>query len=128
VQPIELGKTLYVVQKGDNVAIALDDLSAGEAPVKGGRTGTLRLTGGVPYGHKAALVDIKVGEHIIKHGHSIGIATRDIPEGTWVHVHNVKSCRAAEDYSEEQDESAVRVVYRLIAYGESFGGRGSDEI
>jgi hypothetical protein len=46
VQPIELGKTLYVVQEGDNVAIALDDLSAGEAPLKGGRNGALRLTGG----------------------------------------------------------------------------------
>jgi len=46
VQPIELGKTLYVVQEGDNVAIALDDLSAGEAPIKGGRNGTMRLTGG----------------------------------------------------------------------------------
>jgi altronate dehydratase len=122
-QPMELGKTLYVVQEGDNVAMALDDLSAGEAPLKGGRTGTLALIGDVPYGHKAALVDIKVGESIVKHGHPIGIATRDIPKGTWVHVHNVKSCRDVEDYSEEQDESAARVVYTLIGYGESFGGR-----
>ncbi len=45
-QPIELGKALYVVQEGDNAAIALDDLSAGGAPIKGGRNGTLRLTGG----------------------------------------------------------------------------------
>ena len=123
-QPIELGKTLYVVQEGDNVAIALDDISAGEAPLKGGQTGTLALTGDVPYGHKAALVDIKVGEYIIKHGHSIGIATKDISKGTWTHVHNVKSCRDVEDYSEEQDESAARVVYKLIGYGESFGIRG----
>jgi altronate dehydratase len=123
-RPIELGKTLYVVQEGDNVAIALDDVPAGEAPIKGGRTGTLLLTGDVPYGHKAALVDIKVGEYIIKHGHPIGIATKDIPKGAWVHVHNVKSCRAVEDYSEEQDEGAARVIYRLVAYGESFGRRG----
>jgi altronate dehydratase len=123
-QPIELGKTLYVVQEGDNVAIALDDISAGEAPLKGGRTGTLALTGDVPYGHKAALVNIKVGEYIVKHGHPIGIATKDIPKGTWAHVHNVKSCRDVEDYSEEQDESAARVVYKLIGYGESFGRRG----
>jgi len=86
VQPIELGKTLYVVQEGDNAATALDDLSAGEAPLKGGRTGALRLTDGVPYGHKAALADIEVGEHIFKHGHPIGIATQDIPKGAWVPV------------------------------------------
>jgi altronate dehydratase len=122
-QPIKLGKTLYVVQEGDNVAIALDDISAGEAPLKGGRTGTLALTGDVPYGHKAALVDIKVGEYMIKHGHPIGIATQDIPKGTWAHVHNVKSCRDVEDYSEERDESAARVVYKLIGYRESFGRR-----
>jgi len=41
-----LGKTLYVVQEGVNVAIALDDLSAGEAPITGDRNGSLRLTGG----------------------------------------------------------------------------------
>jgi altronate dehydratase len=123
-EQIELGKSMYVVQEGDNVAIALDDISAGEAPLKGGQTGTLALTGDVPYGHKAALVDIKAGEYIIKHGHPIGIATREIPKGTWVHVHNAKSCRDVEDYSEEQDESAARVVYKLIGYGGSFGRRG----
>ena len=42
-------------------------------------------------GHKFALRDIAKGEKIIKYGAPIGIATKDIAEGEWVHVHNVRT-------------------------------------
>ena len=43
----------------------------------------------IPAGHKMALCDIHKGENIIKYGFPIGHATEDIPQGTWVHSHNM---------------------------------------
>ncbi|WP_407429238.1 UxaA family hydrolase [Arcticibacter sp.] len=42
-------------------------------------------------GHKVAARPIVKGEKIIKFGVSIGSATEDIPAGTHVHLHNLKS-------------------------------------
>ncbi len=49
------------------------------------------LTDGEKSGHKIARRNISCGEHIIKYGYSIGIATTDISEGEWVHTHNMKT-------------------------------------
>ena len=46
---------------------------------------------GIPAGHKIALTDINAGEAVIKYGHRIGYATKDIAKGEWVHTHNVKT-------------------------------------
>jgi len=51
----------------------------------------------VPYGHKIALRDIKKGEHIMKYGQSIGAASRDIPVGDYVHIHNMEALRGRGD-------------------------------
>lgn len=45
----------------------------------------------IPLGHKVALRNIKSGENILKYGHPIGHATRDIGKGEWVHIHNMTS-------------------------------------
>jgi altronate dehydratase len=42
-------------------------------------------------GHKFALLNIKKGELIRKYGEIIGVATQDIKEGDWIHIHNIKS-------------------------------------
>ena len=42
-------------------------------------------------GHKYARRDIKCGEHIIKYGLPIGVATRDIKEGELVHSDSLKT-------------------------------------
>lgn len=42
-------------------------------------------------GHKIALRDIKKGENVIKYGYPIGYALEDIPEGSHVHTHNIKT-------------------------------------
>ena len=47
--------------------------------------------GDVPAGHKLALGDIRAGEKIVKYGFPIGVATRDIKKGEWVHTHNVRT-------------------------------------
>lgn len=49
------------------------------------------ITHKIPLGHKIATRSIGRGEHIIKYGEIIGIATEDIKKGDWIHTHNIKS-------------------------------------
>ena len=51
----------------------------------------------IPFGHKVALCDIRRGELIIKYGEEIGMASRDIAQGAYVHVHNLDSMRGRGD-------------------------------
>ena len=45
------------------------------------------------FGHKIALKELEVNERIIKYGHVIGVASKKINVGEWVHTHNVNSAR-----------------------------------
>ncbi|MDD2578552.1 MAG: altronate dehydratase family protein [Eubacteriales bacterium] len=47
--------------------------------------------GGIPAGHKIARSDIRPGQPIRKYGEPIGVATRPIRSGQWVHTHNLIS-------------------------------------
>ncbi len=47
----------------------------------------------VQIGHKIALVDLAVGDTIIKYGEDIGRVVAPIRKGEHVHVHNVKTKR-----------------------------------
>lgn len=71
-------KTLQI-HPDDNVAVALEAIAPG---------GDLAVEA-IPVAHKISLRDIASGENIIKYGQPIGHATKDIPAGSWVHVHNV---------------------------------------
>ena len=62
-----------IINEKDNVGISLDGNEK------------------IPAGHKFALRNISMGEYVIKYGEIIGKATQDIPQGEWVHTHNVKS-------------------------------------
>ena len=73
----------------DNVAVAVHDIAAGGAVALGELALTARDA--VPLGHKIALRHIKAGEKILKFGVPVGSATVDIPAGSHVHMHNVKS-------------------------------------
>lgn len=45
------------------------------------------------FGHKIALQDLDVDDKIIKYGQVIGVASKKIKVGEWVHTHNVNSAR-----------------------------------
>ena len=78
----------------DNVLVALSPLEKGET-----LQGVTALEN-VPQGHKMALRDIRAGENVIKYGFPIGHALTDIPAGSWVHTHNVKTNLSGEiDYT-----------------------------
>jgi altronate dehydratase small subunit len=82
----------YRIDDRDNVATMLDDAPAGTVDVVGEAGGSQILTTEpILLGHKVALRDIHAGEAITKHGVPIGHASRPIPRGAWVHLHNCRS-------------------------------------
>ena len=73
----------------DNVAVALEDIAAGETLEIDGFELTARED--IDRGHKIALSNIRESEDIIKYGFPIGHATRDIAAGEYIHTHNIKT-------------------------------------
>jgi altronate dehydratase small subunit len=84
-----------VINKADNVGLAVKDLKAGDIViVMAGKTEkSIMLKDDIKFLHKFALTDIKSGDKILKYGQVIGGATRDIAAGEHVHTHNIKSLR-----------------------------------
>ncbi|HLU47016.1 MAG TPA: UxaA family hydrolase, partial [Planctomycetota bacterium] len=85
----------------DNVVIASRSLRAGErlslGPTGGGDDIILRDP--IVPGHKIASRDIAQGAAIVKYGQVIGHASRPIPAGSHVHVHNVEARSFERDYA-----------------------------
>jgi (2R)-sulfolactate sulfo-lyase subunit alpha len=81
---------------GDVVAVAVRDLVPGPAEgayLRGPASVRVDVLEEIPLGHKIALTDITEGQDIVEYGQRVGIATRDIARGGYVHVHNVRSAR-----------------------------------
>ena len=78
---------LIQIHTGDNVAVALAPVEAGEQVSVGGRT--LTAAESIPQGHKLALVPLKPGDLVYKYGCAIGLVTTPVPAGGWVHTHNM---------------------------------------
>ena len=85
---------LVQITPKDLVAVALAPLRAGETAAYG--AGTVTLLQDLPMGHKVALRSIRKGEPVIKYGFPIGEATEDIPEGSHVHTHNLRTLLSGE--------------------------------
>ena len=89
------------VADADNVAtVFADGTTAGTVVCVRDRAGNESLVtalGDIPYGHKIAIADIAVGQTIVKYGESIGVASREIAVGDYVHVHNLDSMRGRGD-------------------------------
>ncbi len=77
------------INKSDNVAVALTEMTKGTVVQAGDITVT--LCDDIPCGHKIALKDISPKENIIKYSFPIGHATQSIVAGSHVHTHNVKT-------------------------------------
>ncbi|MFQ6054343.1 MAG: UxaA family hydrolase [Candidatus Bathyarchaeia archaeon] len=81
----------------DNVATVTSDVSEGEAVEVLSPEGTVilrvQVVESVPFGHKIALADLDVGGEVVKYGEVIGVASKPITVGSWVHTHNVESAR-----------------------------------
>jgi hypothetical protein len=80
------------VNAADNVVTLLGDAPAGPIDVIGQSVPKhLELSEPIARGHKAALCAIAAGEEVVKYGIAIGVATKQIEVGQWVHLHNCRS-------------------------------------
>jgi altronate dehydratase len=82
-------KKFIIMNPKDNCATSLENILK-DSEIEINNT-ILKLNQNIPLGHKFALLNIKKGELIKKYGEIIGVATQDIKEGDWIHIHNVKS-------------------------------------
>lgn len=82
-------KSFIKINPSDNVAVALVPLSKGTV-IKLDDI-TLTLTEDIMQGHKFSLKNLRPGDSIIKYGNPIGHATAEIPAGSWIHTHNLKT-------------------------------------
>jgi altronate hydrolase len=78
---------VHIVAAGDDVAVAVSDLAAGEIVAVDGRRIVTREA--IPRGHKVALRDIGAGESVRKYGWPIGRALQAIASGAHVHTANL---------------------------------------
>ncbi len=83
--------------EGDDVGVATEDIAGGDEVVgifmdTGGQ---VRVTarGEVPLSHKIAVHALKSGDEVTEYGTRIGVATKDIEVGDYVHTHNIRSAR-----------------------------------
>jgi altronate hydrolase/galactarate dehydratase len=90
----------------DNVAIALDDIAAGDLGMPEGVT----LLQSVTRGHKVAIAPIKAGENVLRYGQIIGQATCDIAVGEHVHVQNLGMGDHSQDYAHASEAVALEAI------------------
>ena len=90
---------LLLLSPADNVLVARAPIAEGE-PI---RVEGLELPSATAFslGHKLARRPIAAGDPILKYGAVIGSATADIPQGAYVHIHNVRSNYTATHTLEE---------------------------
>lgn len=74
---------LYIkIKEQDNVAIAVNDISAGTEVMPG-----IFAHQDIPQAHKIALCDIPQGKEIIRYGVILGYAIKPIQQGDWINEH-----------------------------------------
>ncbi|MBQ8078267.1 MAG: UxaA family hydrolase [Eubacterium sp.] len=78
---------LFKINSNDNVAVALEDIEAGYVDDE------LCLTAldDIPKAHKILLTELRAGDNVIKYGYPIGRVTEDLPRGSYIHEHNLKT-------------------------------------
>jgi len=90
-------KSAIQVHEKDNAATAPKQIFASESvrilTPQGETLRVMQPNEDIPAGHKLALADCAEGGRVIKYGETIGIAVCAIEQGSWVHIHNVRSGR-----------------------------------
>jgi altronate dehydratase small subunit len=92
-----MSKKAIQIDAADNVATATSIVEAEEIVEVLSPNGAIILitkpVEKILFGHKIALKDIAINEKIVKYGEIIGVASKLIKVGEWVHTHNVNSAR-----------------------------------
>ncbi len=118
-----------IINEKDNVCVALEDLKKGTVIENAGKSVTLLED--VARGHKISLKDLKKGESVIKYGNPIGHVTEDVPAGSHIHIHNIKTNLGdvlEYEYHPERAEEAAKAydapVRTFMGYERSTGKVG----
>ena len=85
-------KSALVLDRKDNVAVALSDLAAGDSCLvteDGGKKYSVTVTENVPFGHKFSLAALPPDAPVYKYGEEIGRMKVAIGRGAWIHNHNM---------------------------------------
>jgi altronate hydrolase len=88
-EPAAAGRDLLRLAPGDDVAVALRELAAGERLPAGDLV--LEVRQATMFGHKLALRDMAAGTKVRKFGWPIGILTAPVRAGEHVHSHNLST-------------------------------------
>ncbi len=80
-----------MLHKEDDVAVLLEDGRPEDWIEAGGSKVALKAA--IPKFHKIALRAMPAGEFVRKAGEVIGVMTRAVQPGDYVHVHNIRSQR-----------------------------------
>ncbi|MGI6070966.1 MAG: UxaA family hydrolase [Blautia sp.] len=88
-------KRMVQIEPADTVVVCLEEILPQDEIVLDGRV--IRAVEHIPMYHKMAVRHIAEGEAVLKYGETIGRATQEIPEGSWVHIHNMESMRGRGD-------------------------------
>ncbi|MGQ9679841.1 MAG: UxaA family hydrolase [Candidatus Bathyarchaeia archaeon] len=87
-------KAIQIDEK-DNVATATSDIPVGGEveviPPNGMVIIRIKSLDPISFSHKIALQNLKKGDRVVKYGEAIGIASKDIRIGEWVHINNLES-------------------------------------
>lgn len=75
------------IHEKDNVAVVIGELTEGERFTL--RNQTIEAKEHISGGHKIAIRSIPMNSPVVKYGHLIGYATKEIQAGEWVHTHNM---------------------------------------
>ncbi len=111
---IVAGPKAVVLRNDDNVAVAARPIPRGFVLEHAGQSVEVREPIGL--GHKVALTDIAAGEPVRKYGQIIGFASKAIPAGSHVHVHNLKADLFERDYAFATEHSFVPASDRARAF------------
>ena len=84
-----LVQSFIVMNARDNCATALTTLPKDTIVHINGVD--VRLNQEIEIGHKFAITDNHTGNLIVKYGQTIGRATKNIAQGEWIHIHNIRS-------------------------------------
>lgn len=109
-------QNIIKINKADNVAVALQELQ--EGTVIESEEGKVVLKETIPAGHKFTLKSVGEKEQIIKYGFPIGFAVEDLPEGSWIHTHNIKTTLGEIlDYSYQPSYTSIKSTEKAYFKG-----------
>ena len=86
-------KAIHINDIDDCVTLAGSPAEAGDMVcfLEGGAEKTVKAREAVPAWHKMAVNPAAEGAGVRKYGQIIGVATKNIEAGDYVHIHNIRS-------------------------------------